>query len=56
MAERNKSGTPQLAESPINLRKAESIPEFSGFLIIRLKPGVVSAMRPTSINLRRNSR
>jgi subtilisin family serine protease len=39
---RKKDRTPQ-RKPPINLINAESIPELSGFLIIRLKPGVVLA-------------
>jgi subtilisin family serine protease len=41
-AERKKRHTPQLPRSPINLKKPQTVPNFSGFLIIRLVPGVVS--------------
>jgi hypothetical protein len=39
---RKKRRTQQRRRPPINLIKAESVPEFSGFLNIRLLPEVVS--------------
>jgi serine protease len=40
--QRKKRPTPQRRRLPINLTKAKSVPDSSGFLIIQLKPGVVS--------------
>jgi hypothetical protein len=34
--------TPKLPRSPANRRDTQTVPHFSGFLIIRLLPGVVS--------------
>lgn len=41
-SKRKKRRTPQLPRSPINQRATQTVPDFSGFLIIRLLPGVVS--------------
>jgi len=41
-AESKKRRTPQRPRSPANLSDAQAVTDFSGFLIIRLKPGVVS--------------
>lgn len=41
-AKSKKSRTPQLPSSAANRRDIQTIPDFSGFLIIRLLPGVVS--------------
>ena len=41
-ADRKKRRTPKLPRSPANRRETKTVPDFSGFLIIRLLPGVVS--------------
>jgi hypothetical protein len=48
-AKRKKRRTTQLPRSPINRRETQTVPDFSGFLIIRLLPEVLSK-RARSLN------